>query len=390
MSTASEKRQTPPAELLHKDELAFLAHHDAGPRPPGWLLTPASVITFLLGSSSETLRLAKGVKAPDDVPRSLVIQEKFVGSRSLVERCVVTLAGDRGLLLVGEPGTAKSMLSELLSAAVSGSSTLTVQGTAGTTEEAFRYGWNYGLLLARGPHPEAVVPSPLLLAMRRGALVRVEEVTRCLPEVQDALVSLLSDRRITIPELMHESDESGVVYAQEGFNVIATANLRDRGVSEMSAALKRRFNFETVPPIADLARETELVRRKAGAVLARVGRPLSVDDAVLEALVTAFRDLRSGRTAEGWSVERPGTVMSTAEAVGVATSLGLTAAFLPGARDLASLVPGYLLGVVQKDDPNDRGRLLAYWDGAVKRRADAGSRLWKQLHEKRSDLEEGK
>ena len=74
---------------------------------------------------------------------------------------MVTLAGERGLLLVGEPGTAKSMLSELLAAAISGTSALQVQGTAGTTAEHLRYGGNYALLLARGPQPEALVPSPV-------------------------------------------------------------------------------------------------------------------------------------------------------------------------------------------------------------------------------------
>lgn len=220
-------------------------------------------------------------------------------------------------------------------------------------------------------------------------MVRIEEVTRCLPEVQDALVSILSDRRLSVPELAGDGGgaDAGVEFARPGFNVIATANLRDRGVSEMSAALKRRFNFETVPPIPDLARETELVRRQATAALERVGQPLRVDDAVLEALVTAFRDLRSGQAVEGWAVERPGTVMSTAEAVGVATALGMQAAWFPGARDPVSLLPGYLLGVVQKDDPRDRGRLLAYWDGAVKRRADGDARLWKQLYLARAALE---
>ena len=130
-----------------------------------------------------------------------------------------------------------------------------------------------------------------------------------------------------------------------------------------------------------------LVRRQAEAALERSGAPLAVDDAVLEALVTAFRDLRSGRSVEGWAVESPGTVMSTAEAVGVATALGLEAAYFPSERDPASLVPGYLLGVVLKDDPKDRGRLLAYWDGAIKRRAEGGARLWKRLHELRSVLE---
>jgi MoxR-like ATPase len=373
--------QAPPPETVYADELAFLAAWDPGERPPGWKLTPRAVVTFIVGSAGDTLKLAAGKPAPAGVATALAIREKFVGERALVERCVVTLAGERGLLLVGEPGTAKSMLSELLAAGISGTSALTVQGTAGSTEEHFRYGWNYGLLIAHGPQPEALVPSPVLVAMRRGAIARVEEITRCLPEVQDAMVSILSDRRLSIPEL------GAADYARRGFNVIATANLRDKGVSEMSAALKRRFNFETVTPIADLARETELVRRRAGQILAEAGKQLGVDDAVIEALVTVFRDLRGGRTVEGWAVERPTSVMSTAEAVAVASSLGLAAAYFPSERDMATLLPEYLLGVVMKDEPKDRGKLLAYWDGAVKRRAEGEARLWKQLYERRTRLE---
>ncbi|MBA2539232.1 MAG: AAA family ATPase [Deltaproteobacteria bacterium] len=370
--TQTTGEQAPPPELIYAAELEFLAKWDGGPRPPSWKLTPKAVVTFIIGSRGEALKVAN---------HALVITEKFVGERSLVERCVVTLAGERGLLLVGEPGTAKSMLSELLAAAVSGTSSLTVQGTAGTAEEHFRYGWNYSLLIAKGPHPEALVPSPVLQAMRRGAIARVEEITRCLPEVQDALVSILSDRRLSVPEL-------GVLEpAQRGFNVIATANLRDKGVSEMSAALKRRFNFETIAPIGDVARETELVRRRAKQIVAEAGAPLGVDDAVLEALVTVFRDLRLGRTVEGWPVEKPTSVMSTAEAVAVASSMGLAATYFPGDRDVARLLPEYLLGVVMKDEPKDRGKLLAYWDASVKRRAEGDARLWKSLHELRRVLE---
>jgi MoxR-like ATPase len=372
--------QVEPAEVRYADELAFLAAQDPGPRPPGWRLTPAAVVTFVMGSAGERLTLDSSART-DGLPTRLAIDPKFVGERALVERAVVTLAGERGLLLVGEPGTAKSMLSELLAAAISGDSGLVVQGTAGTTEEQLRYGWNYALLLAKGPSPEALVPSPLLIAMRRGAVARVEEITRCLPEVQDALVSILSDRRLAVPEL------ADAIFARGGFNLVATANLRDRGVSEMSAALKRRFNFEVVPPIAALDAEVALVRSQATAALQRRGRGLEVDDAVLEALVTTFRDLRSGRAVEGWQVERPTTVMSTAEAVGVATSLGLQAAYLGGPTDPLSLLPGYLLGVVRKDDPADQGRLLGYWDSAVRRRADGGVRLWQRLHELRHVLE---
>jgi len=285
---------------------------------------------------------------------------------------------------VGEPGTAKSMLSELLAAAVCGTSELVVQGTAGTTEDQLRYGWNYALLLAHGPSREALVASPVLRAMRTGAVARIEEVTRCLPEVQDALVSILSDRRVAVPELAGTPDATA--HAAPGFTVIATANLRDRGVSEMSAALKRRFNFETIGPIPDVAAETALVTRQSRAALARVGTPFAVDDAVLEALVTAFRDLRSGRSVEGWDVERPSTVMSTAEAVAVATSLGLAAAYFPGGRDVLSLLPGHLLGVARKDDPADAAKLLGYWDGPVRRRAEDGARLWRQLWELRDAL----
>jgi MoxR-like ATPase len=381
--TATAPRQVEPAEDAHREELAFLAAHDDGHRPPGWRLTPRAVVTFVMGSG-DALALPKGVSV-DGVPNRMVISPKFVGERALVERAVITLAGERGLLLVGEPGTAKSMLSELLAAAVSGSSELVVQGTAGTTEDQLRYGWNYALLLAEGPSPRAMVPSPVLTAMRGGGVVRVEEVTRCLPEVQDALVSILSDRRIAVPEL--SGTAGATVHAAPGFTVIATANLRDRGVSEMSAALKRRFNFETVGPIGDLAAETALVRRQAGAALERVNAPFAVDDVVLEALVTTFRDLRNGVSEEGWAVERPSTVMSTAEAVSVATSLGLAGTYFSGDRDPLSLLPGHLLGVVRKDDPGDAARLLGYWDGAVRRRAESGARAWRQLWELRDVLD---
>jgi MoxR-like ATPase len=365
-----------PAETVYQDELQFLATLDIGERPPGWQLTPRAVVTFIVGSGEEALRAAGGT-ARKIVP-------KFVGDQALIERCVVTLAGERGLLLIGEPGTAKSMLSELLAAAISGTSALTVQGTAGTSEEHLRYGWNYALLIARGPHPEALVPSPVLVAMRSGRIARIEEVTRCLPEIQDALISMLSERRLSIPEL---SGEAGLAYAQAGFNVIATANLRDRGVSEMSAALKRRFNFELVEPIGDFELERRLVERQAAAAMARSGAAPQVDESVLAALVTAFRDLRAGRTAEGWAVEKPGTVMSTAEAVGIATSLGIQAAYFQPSGDVLPLLPGYLLGVVRKDDPQDQARLLGYWDAAVKRRADAGAKVWGRLWELRSTIE---
>lgn len=371
-------RQIDPPEHRYADELAFLAGSDSGPRPPGWALTPRAVVAFIAGSDGRALTGPGGKR---------VIEPKFVGDRALVERCVVTLAGERGLLLVGEPGTAKSMLSELLSAAVCGTSGLVVQGTAGTTEDQLRYGWNYAMLLASGPSRAALVPSPVLSAMASGRVARVEEVTRCLPEIQDALVSILSDRRVAVPELSDVDGADAVVHAAPGFTLIATANLRDKGVSEMSAALKRRFNFEVVPPIARLDDEIALVNRQARSVVERVGAAYAVDATVLEALVTAFRDLRTGRSVEGWAVEKPSSVLSTAEAVAVTASIGLAAAYFPDGRDPLNLVPEHLLGVVRKDDEADRARLLAYWDGSVRQRAEAGDGPWRTLWERRGVLE---
>ena len=376
--------QQPPAEERFADQLAFLRAIDVAPRPPGWLLSPERVVDFLCGTRGEALRAPAAADLPAGLPKSMVLEAKFVGARSLVERCVVTLAGERGLLLVGQPGTAKSMLGELLAAAISGSSALTIQGTAGANEDHLRYGWNYAMLLDRGPRPEALVPSPVLTGMRAGKLVRIEEITRCLPEVQDALISVLSERRLMIPEL---EGKDGSVFASPGFNVIATANLRDRGVSEMSAALKRRLNFETVPPIADAKQEIELVRSRARTVLNESGTTADVDARLLDILVTTFRDLRDGRTEEGWTVERPAAVMSTAEAVTVAAAITRQGAFFPSQKDPVSLLPGYLLGVVLKDNQEDRDRLLAYWDGPIRRRGENDA-LWKRMYELRNVLEE--
>ena len=372
---SNEVIQRPVAEDKFAEELEILCAADEGPRPPGWKMTPGRVIDFLCGTDGEKIKAGK---------KSLAISRKFVGPRDLIERCVVTLAGERGLLLVGQPGTAKSMLSELLAAAVSGDSRMTVQGTAGTTEDQLRYGWNYALLIDRGPTPEALVPSPVMTAMQNGCLARIEEVTRCLPEVQDALISLLSERRIMIPEF--GGDDTSGVAGVPGFNVIATANLQDRGVSEMSAALKRRFNFELVLPIANHDQEVELVAKQSKAMLAETGIETEVDQSLVNMLVTIFRDLRDGSTAEGWTVERPATAMSTAEAVAVSNAISRQTSFFREQTDPVSLIPGHLLGVVLKDDSSERQRLLAYWDGPVRRRAEAGDKLFERLFDLRDAL----
>ncbi|MEM7386771.1 MAG: AAA family ATPase, partial [Verrucomicrobiota bacterium] len=334
---------------------AKLRKADKSPRPPGWNLSPRAVRDFVCGS-----------KKP-------AITRKFYGDDVMIERAIIGLAGNRGLMLVGEPGTAKTMLSELLTAAITGHTNLTIQGTSGTTEDQIKYSWNYALLLAEGPSPKSLVPAPLYHGMKEGKIVRFEEITRCAPEIQDVLVSVLSDKTLMIPEL---GEEDGIVRAQSGFNLLATANTRDRGVHEMSAALKRRFNFETVHPIRNLSLEIKLVTEEAGKLLEESGVGTKLPPDVVELLVTAFHDLREGVTVEGIQVEKPSSVMSTAEAVSVALTAGLDAHYYGDGKMNAESVARHLATGVLKDDPEDVKKLKHYVDGVVRKRAESKGGEW--------------
>ncbi|MDT3380046.1 AAA family ATPase [Labrys neptuniae] len=358
MATRQNGIQRPPAEILYHNELVELKRSDRGPRPPGWQMSLNAVKTFILGDRGHT--------------------PKLVCSPALIERAMVTLATSRALLLIGEPGTAKSLLSELLSAAVSGDSTLTIQGGASLTEDQIKYGWNYALLVSEGPTPRALVPAPLHEGMASGRIVRFEEITRCPLEVQDSLLSILSDRVMAVPEL---EGEDGMVFARDGFNLIATANTRDRGVNDMSAALKRRFNFETVFPIRDLDEELGLVKREAAKLLARSGVPKAPDDDVLAVLVTCFRELREGVTTEGQGMERLSSVMSTAEAVSVAHAVGVRGHFLRGDSGRPEDIVECLAGTAAKDNADDLVKLKRYMEQkAAKRTGKAWQAFYAARH----------
>jgi MoxR-like ATPase len=359
----SKELQRPAAEMLYAEELNRLAQADAAlPKPRGWKLTPASVLKFILGDPG------------------MNIDPKFVGRRSFMERCIVALATNRGLMLIGEPGTAKSYLSELLAAAISGDSTLTVQGSAGTTEDNIKYSWNYALLLAEGPTDKSLVPAPLFRGMQNGQIVRFEEITRCPIEIQDILLSILSDRVMAIPELRGE-DRS--LFAVAGFNVIATANTRDRGVNEMSAALKRRFNFETVHPIEDLTEEMALVQRETEKMLRRADVPISLRPEITELLVTTFHELRGGKTGDGQALEPLTTAMSTAEAVSTGYAAGIHAYYYGGGEVEPEHLVHHLVGTALKDAADDLKKLRHYFNHVVKGRSGAA---WREYYEARKHL----
>ena len=345
----TEQALRPHAEDAFAAELAALAAADDRPRPPRWRLSPWAVARYLLGG---------------ELPDGTVITPKYVGPRRLVEVAVTTLATDRALLLLGVPGTAKTWVSEHLAAAISGDSTLLVQGTAGTPEEAIRYGWNYAHLLAHGPSREALVPGPVMRAMDTGRIARVEELTRIPADVQDTLITILSEKTLPIPELGEE------VMAVRGFNVIATANDRDRGVNDLSSALRRRFNTVVLPLPAGVEEEVDIVTRR----VAQIGRSLDlpeVPDGVdeIRRVVTVFRELRDGLTAEGRTrIKSPSGTLSTAEAISVVTSgLALAAHFGDGVLRPGDVAAG-ILGAVVRDPAADRVIWQEYLESVVRER----------------------
>jgi MoxR-like ATPase len=337
------------AEDEYASELLALAAADDRPRPPQWRLSPWAVTTYLLGGS-----LADGT----------TITPKYLGSRRLMEIAVASLVTDRALLLLGVPGTAKTWVSEHLAAAISGDSTLVVQGTSGTPEESLRYGWNYARLLAEGPTRDAVVPSPVMRAMERGAIVRIEELTRIPADVQDALITILSEKVLPVPELDTE------IQARRGFNVIATANDRDKGINDLSAALRRRFNTVVLPLPDTLAEEVAIVRQRVAQVGAALELPAELRDlAEIERVVTVFRELRAGVTRDGrTSLKSPTATLSTAEAISVMTNgLALAAHFGDGALTAADVAAG-ITGAVVKDPVQDRLVLQEYLETVVRER----------------------
>lgn len=344
------------AEEQFAEELEELRKQDTSERPPNWLMSPRAVVRYLLGG-----KLKNGFE----------VSPKYIGNNRLMEIAVTTLTTDRALLLYGLPGTAKSWVAEHLAAAIAGDSTLLIQGTAGTGEDAIRYGWNYARLLAEGPSEKALVESPMIKAMRLGKIARIEELTRIGADVQDTLITVLSEKTLPVPELSTE------VQASEGFNLIATANNRDKGVNELSSALKRRFNTVILPVPASLKEEVDIVQRRVDSLKKAYKLPAETPALQeIQRLVQIFRELRSGLTADGKTkIKSPSGSLSTAEAISVVgNGLALAAHFGDGrlnAQDMASS----LIGAVVKDPVQDQVVWNEYLETVVKTREE-----WRDIY----------
>ncbi len=345
-----------PAETQYQAELTALAAGDKRARPAGWRLSPQAVVDYLLGG-----------KAGDGTP----ISAKYVGSRRLIETAVATLATDRALLLLGVPGTAKSWVSEHIAAAISGDSQLIIQGTAGTDENQIRYGWNYAQLLAHGPSRQALVATPMMRGMEDGKLVRIEELTRMGADVQDTLITVLSEKMMPIPEL------NEAIYARRGFNIIATANNRDKGVNELSSALKRRFNVVVLPLPSSVEEEAGIVRKRVAELGAGLDLPpIAPADAEIERVVKMFRELREGQTLDGrLKLKVPSSTLSTAEAIAVTIGAWAEAGHFGGGKIDAGSLAGNLVGAVVKDPVQDTLVLQEYLETVVRERSG-----WKDLY----------
>jgi MoxR-like ATPase len=352
----------PHAEDAYVNELKALQKADDRQRPSGWNLSPWAVVTYLLGGT-----LDDGTE----------IEPKYFGQRRLMEVAVATLATDRALLLVGIPGTAKTWVAEHLAAAISGDSKLLVQGTAGMSEDALRYGWNYARLLAEGPSEKALVPSPVMHAMQHGKIARVEELTRIPSDVQDTLITILSEKILPIPEMNTE------VQAQRGFNVIATANDRDKGVNELSSALRRRFNTVVMPLPATMDEEVTIVRTR----VEKLGETLDIPPGAtpveeIRRLVTIFRELRSGQTEDGnTKLKVPSSTLSTAEAISVINSGQSLATHFGDGELTANDLAASLTGAIIKDPVQDRVIWEEYLEGVVRDRKE-----WADLYRACKDL----
>jgi MoxR-like ATPase len=195
-------------------------------------------------------------------------------------------------------------------------------------------------------------------------------------DVQDTLITVLSEKMMPIPEL------NSAVYATRGFNVIATANNRDKGVNELSSALKRRFNVVVLPSPATLDEETGIVVKRVGEIGSGLRLPpIKSPDQELGRIVMLFRELRDGKTLNGKTrLKTSSGSLSTAEAISVGVGAWAEAAHFGQGAVEASHMGANLVGAIVKDPVQDVVALQEYLENVVRTR-DGWDDLYRAIRE---------
>jgi MoxR-like ATPase len=352
------------AEVKYKEELDALIANDTYNKPENWKLSPQKVLEFICGSNTKYQYQGKAYE----------IKKKWYGNKEVVEAAVITLTTDRGLLLVGIPGTGKTLLSELLSAAICGDSTNTIQGMQGLTIEDIKYSLNYNMLLTKGPSLECIIKSPIYSGMESGKLVRFEELTRSLLPIQDSLISIMSDKVLMVPEIHNH-----LVQGKRGFNIIATSNTLDKGVNEMSHALKRRFNFVEIPTISSLLEEISMLTSQVQPFLTQNQIDITIKEDITKLIATIFLELRDGKTIDGSPIEELNNSVSSADGIGIMKNYYSELYYYNNKKESPALIVKHIKSLLNRFPEGDQKAVLGYFNTIVKNRSKQDE-LWAALY----------
>ena len=161
---------------------------------------------------------------------------KIIGREKEVSQIQTSLLLGRNLLIEGPVGVGKTFLvQQALKGQKRGFER--VDGDTRYTEQKLTGWFDPPLVLKKGYVAATFIDGPLLLAMKNGKALFINELNRMPEAVQNILLPAMDERRVELPKL-------GSVSAREGFCVIATQNPREfTATHSLSEALLDRFEM---------------------------------------------------------------------------------------------------------------------------------------------------